>query len=147
MKLTKKRIKEIIKEELVNEIGFEPDPDVGKNDSSYYTAPKRDTSKGFKTFYASYSSNEAKNIVDGKLKDYVKQLRKIEGKLVADWMRAAKSGVIDFFDLVRGFNTGDAKRAYPYEIEFLGGLLEKDKIQDRFRSYFKGKKGKPGRKW
>ena len=72
-----------------------------------------------------------------------KELRKLEHKLVKDWMSAAKAGVIDFFDLVRGFNVGDIKRGHKYEINFLDGLLTRDKIQDRFRSYFKGKKGKP----
>ena len=66
----------------------------------------------------------------------------MEGKLVKDWMSAAKSGVIDFFDLIRGFNVGDVRRAHTYEIKFLDGLISKDNIQDRFRSYFKGRKGK-----
>ena len=33
-------------------------------------------------------------------------------------------------------------RAHPYEVDFLVNVLTKDKIIDRFRSYFKGKKGK-----
>ena len=98
---------------------------------------------GMTTFYNKYSSPEAKKIVEGKMAMYVKELRKLEHKLIKDWMSAAKSGVIDFFDLVRGFNVGDVKRAHKYEIKFLDGLLTRDKIQDRFRSYFKGKKGKP----
>ena len=57
-------------------------------------------------------------------------------------MSKAKSGVIDYFDLVRGFKTGDASRANPYEVKFLQSVLEKDKIIDRFRKYFGGKKGK-----
>jgi len=144
VKLTKSKLKEIIKEEIgkLDELGgFSTPGEHGLTDNDY-TAPKRDTSGGIKSFYAAFSSPEAKKVVDGKLSDYVKQIRKIEGKLVADWMRAAKSGTIDFFDLMRGFNTGDVKRANGYEIKFLSGLLEKDKIQDRFRSYFKGKKGK-----
>ena len=81
--------------------------------------------------------------------EYVQQLRKLEGKLVSDWMRAAKSGAIDFFDLIRGFNSGDVNRAHTYEIKFLHGLLTRDKISNRFRSYFKGRKGKPRKddKW
>ena len=31
-------------------------------------------------------------------------------------------------------------RAYPYEVEFLQKVLTKDKIVDRFRKYFGGKK-------
>ena len=142
MKLTKQRLKEIIKEELMNEdIGQAMDPDVVKNPMDY-ASDRRDDSGGIKMFYNSYSSSEAKKVVEGRLADYVQQLRKLEGKLVKDWMSAAKSGVIDFFDLIRGFNVGDVRRAHTYEIKFLSGLLERDKIQDRFRSYFKGRKGK-----
>ena len=126
MKLTKQRLKKIIKEEILKE---SPSSSFGS----------------MKTYYNSYSSPEAKKVVEGRLAEYIKQLRKLEGKLIKDWMSAAKSGVIDFFDLVRGFNVGDIKRAHKYEIKFLDGLLTRDKIQDRFRSYFKGKKGKPGR--
>ena len=90
----------------------------------------------------SYSSKEAQKIVDGAIRDYSKQLRKIQGKIVKDWMTKAKAGVIDFFDLVRGFQHGDMSRAYPYEVEFLQSVLTKDKIVDRFRKYFGGKKGK-----
>ena len=89
-----------------------------------------------------YSSGEAKTVVDGALKQYSKDLRKLQGRVVKDWMSKAKAGVIDYFDLVRGFQQGDAKRAYPYETEFLMSVLSKDKIIDRFRKYFGGKKGK-----
>ena len=89
-----------------------------------------------------YSSGEAKTVVDGALKQYSKELRKLQGKVVKDWLSKAKSGVIDYFDLVRGFQQGDAKRAYPYETDFLMSVLSKDKIINRFRKYFGGKKGK-----
>jgi hypothetical protein len=113
----------------------------GMNDS--YTAPKRDTEKGgSQAFLQKYSSKEAKAIIDGELKRWSSQLRKFEGKVVKDWMSAAKSGQIDFFDIIRGLKTGDVSRAHPYETQFLVSLLTKDKIVDRFRSYFKGKKGK-----
>ena len=149
MKLTKSSLKEMIREvikeekQLNEDIGTWIDSDIQKNYMDY--APNRrkaDTGGGFKIFYNSYSSSEAKKVVEGRLKEYVQQLRKLEGKLVKDWMQGAKSGVIDFFDLMRGFNTGDVRRANGYEIKFLDGLLSKDKIQDRFRSYFKGRKGK-----
>jgi hypothetical protein len=152
MKLTKSSLKEMIREvikeekQLNEDIGTWIDSDIQKNYMDY--APSRrktDKDGGLKMFYNSYSSSEAKKVVEGRLKDYVQLLRKIEGKLVKDWMNGAKSGVIDFFDLMRGFNTGDVRRANGYEIKFLSGLLERDKIQDRFRSYFKGKKGKPRR--
>jgi len=63
-----------------------------------------------------------------------------KGALPPEKMDKAKGGVIDFFDLVRGFQSGNARRAYPYEIEFLMSVLTKDKIIDRFRKYFGGKK-------
>jgi hypothetical protein len=89
-----------------------------------------------------FSSPEAKKVVDGSLKQYSKELRKTQYRVVKDWMSKAKAGTIDFFDLVRGFETGDASRAYPYETEFLKKVLTRDKIVDRFRKYFGGKKGK-----
>ena len=87
-----------------------------------------------------FSSREAKMVVDDALRKYSKELRKLQGKVVKDWMDKAKGGVIDFFDLVRGFQSGDMRRAYPYEVEFLMSVLTKDKIIDRFRKYFGGKK-------
>jgi len=87
-----------------------------------------------------FSSPEAKKVVDDALRIYSKELRKLQGKVVKDWMSKAKSGVIDFFDLVRGFQSGDMSRAYPYETKFLMSVLTKDKIIDRFRKYFGGKK-------
>ena len=90
----------------------------------------------------SYSSKEAQKVVDGAIRNYSKDLRKLQGKIVKDWMSKAKSGVIDFFDLIRGFQHGDSRRAHPYETDFLHKVLTKDKIIDRFRKYFGGKKGK-----
>ena len=87
-----------------------------------------------------FSSSEAKQIVDDALRTYSKELKKLQGKVVKDWLSKAKSGVIDYFDLIRGFQTGSSKRAYPYETEFLMSVLTKDKIINRFRKYFGGKK-------
>jgi hypothetical protein len=87
-----------------------------------------------------FSSREAKKVVDDALRKYSKDLRKLQYRVVKDWMNKAKSGVIDFFDLARGFQHGDMSRAYPYEVEFLQKVLTKDKIVDRFRKYFGGKK-------
>ena len=88
-----------------------------------------------------YSSKEAKDIVDDGLRDWAKDIRKVQGRVVKDWMTKAKAGVMDYFDLVRGLETGDISRAHPYETKFFKALLDRDKIMNRFRSYFGGKKG------
>ena len=99
-----------------------------------------DESFGGVTSPPPFSSKEAKVVVDDALRKYSKELRKLQGKVVKDWMTKAKAGVIDFFDLARGFQKGDMSRAYPYEVEFLQKVLTKDKIIDRFRKYFGGTK-------
>ena len=93
-----------------------------------------------------YSSKEAKAIIDGALRNYAKDLRKVQYRVIKDWMSKAKSGVIDFFDIQRGLTTGDISRAHPYETDFLQRVLTKDKIMDRFRKYFGGKKAMKVRK-
>ena len=92
-----------------------------------------------------YSSKEAKTIVEQGIEDYAKVLRKAQYKIIKDWMTKAKAGVIDFFDLVRGFQSGNSRRAYPYEVEFLMSVLTKDKIINRFRKYFGGSKAMKNR--
>ena len=106
----------------------------------YLLNSELDESYGGITSPPPFSSKEAKQVVDDALRQYSKELRKLQGKVVKDWMSKAKAGVIDFFDLIRGFQHGDSRRAYPYEIEFLMSVLTKDKIIDRFRKYFGGKK-------
>ena len=125
VKISKKRLKEIIREEL-ERVNEDSAVRVGKNTE----------------FYQGFSSREAKNVIDKGVKDYSKLLRKAQYKIIKDWMQKAKSGVVDYFDLVRGLQTGDAKRAHPYETDFLMKMLNKEKIMDRFRKYFGGKKGK-----
>ena len=93
-----------------------------------------------------YSSKEAQKVVDGAIRNYAKDLRKVQYRVVKDWMSKAKSGVIDYFDIVRGLQTGDITKAHPYETDFLHNVLLKDKIIDRFRKYFGGKKGKRERR-
>ena len=133
-------------EQILNELGGFSTPGEQGLTSNDYTAPKRDTKGGdMKAFLQKFSSSEAKAIVDGGLQNYVKDLRKVEGRIVKDWMKAAKSGQIDFFDIIRGLKTGDVSRAHPYEMDFFVELLTKNKIVDRFRKYFGGKKGKKGR--
>tara|TARA_R100000008_G_scaffold57772_1_gene35757 strand:- start:532 stop:951 length:420 start_codon:yes stop_codon:yes gene_type:complete len=137
MKISKKRLKEIIKEELINELGVDASSiDLGVP-SGIKTNKKENPE-----YYQGYSSKEAKKVIDKELKDWAKGLRKVQGKVVKSWMQKAKSGVIDYFDLVRGLKTGDIRRAHPYETKFLMALLNKDRIIDRFRSYYGGKKGK-----
>ena len=88
-----------------------------------------------------YSSKEAKTFVEKGLEDYAKILRKAQFKIIKDFMSKAKAGVIDYFDLMRGINANQVQRTYPYEANFLRSVLIKDKIIDRFRSYFGGRKG------
>ena len=108
-----------------------------------YTAPKRDTShKNQGVYLQKFSSKEAQKIVDGQLKNMVQDIRKVEGRVIKTWMTAAKAGKIDFFDIIRGLKTGDIRRAHTFEMDFFVKLLTRNKIVDRFRSYFKGKKGK-----
>ena len=116
MKITKKQLMQIIKEELekVNEDSAVP---IGKNVE----------------FYKGFSSKEAKDAIDKGVKDYSALLRKAQYKIIKDWMAKAKAGVVDYFDLVRGLKTGDIRRAKPFEVDFLFALLNRDKIIDRFR--------------
>ena len=116
MKLTKSQLKEMIKEELQNE--------------------------DWSSDKMAFSSKEAKKVMDVSLRNYAKQLRKVEHSIIKDWMSKAKAGVLDFFDIEKGLTRGDASRAHPEETQFLHKILTKDKILNRFRSYFGGKKGK-----
>ena len=83
--------------------------------------------------------------MDDAIRNYAKDLRKVQYRVIKDWMSKAKAGVIDYFDIVRGLETGDIARAHPYETKFLKSVLDRDKIMNRFRQYFGGKKGKSGR--
>ena len=115
MKLTKSQLKEIIKEILEEDWSS--------------TTP-------------AYSSREAKTIIEKSIEDYAKVLRKAQYKIIKDWMSKAKSGVLDFYDINRGIKTSSVGKAYPYEADFLRNVLLKDKIIDRFKKYFGGRKGK-----
>ena len=75
-----------------------------------------------------------------------KRFKKTQYKVIKDWMSKAKSGVIDYFDLVRGMQTGDIARAKPFETKFLMAVLNRNKIMDRFRSYYGGKKERTKKK-
>ena len=113
---------------------------LNKSRDYLLTGSKVDESFGGVSSPPPFSSKEAKMVVDDALRQYSKELRKLQGRVVKDWMTKAKAGVIDFFDLVRGFQSGDTSRAHPYEVEFLQKVLTKDKIVDRFRKYLNGKK-------
>tara|TARA_Y100000310_G_scaffold256874_1_gene264807 strand:+ start:76 stop:435 length:360 start_codon:yes stop_codon:yes gene_type:complete len=118
MKLTKSELKEMIREELSEDW---------------------QSSTG-------YSTKEAEKIMDKSVREYAQILRKAEHKIIKDWMSKAKAGILDFFDISRGITSGDMTRAHPEEIKFLHSVLLRDKIIDRFRSYFGGKKGKQSRR-
>ena len=139
-----KKLTESEKKEIVSELGFEPTIDLGGNFDPHPKRKDRD-SKNQGVFLQKFSSGEARNIIDGQLKQMAQELRKVQHRVIKTWMQGAKSGQIDFFDIIRGLKTGDIKRAHPYEVNFLVSLLTRDKIINRFRSYFKGKKGKAGR--
>ena len=123
MKLTEQKLKEIIKEIIQEE----------KLNESWSTEK------------VPYSSSEAKTIMDASLRDYAKQLRQVQYRVIKDWMGKAKGGMLDYFDVHRGLTTGDATRAHPYETDFLRKVLSKDKIMNRFRKYFGGKKAMKNR--
>ena len=119
MKLTQQKLREIIREELQNE--------------------------DWSSDKLAFSSKEAKKVMDVSLRNYAKDLRKVEGRVIKDWITKAKAGVLDFFDIEKGLTQGDARRAHPEETQFLHKILTKDKILNRFRSYFGGKKAMKNR--
>ena len=101
---------------------------------------EEELSEDWRTEKNAWSSPEAKEIVDDALRLWSKDLKQVKYRVVKDWMEKAKAGVIDFFDIEKGLTRGDASRAHPKEIELLHDLLVRDKIIDRFRKYFGGKK-------
>tara|TARA_Y100000361_G_scaffold100503_1_gene90250 strand:- start:128 stop:508 length:381 start_codon:yes stop_codon:yes gene_type:complete len=101
---------------------------------------EEELSEDWRTEKNAWSSPEAKEIVDGSLRLWSKDLKQVKYRVVKDWMEKAKAGVIDFFDIEKGLTRGDISRAHPKEIELLHDLLIRDKIIDRFRKYFGGKK-------
>tara|TARA_Y100001938_G_C7977204_1_gene372396 strand:+ start:347 stop:790 length:444 start_codon:yes stop_codon:yes gene_type:complete len=138
----KSLIRETIEEELDEAGAIGGALDLSSMENTYI-APSRDTSvKNQGVYLQKFSSKEARNIIDGQLKMMVKDLRKVQGRVIKTWMDGAKSGQIDFFDIIRGLKTGDTRRAHPFEVDFLVNVLTRDKIIERFRSYFKGRKGK-----
>ena len=146
MKISKKRLRKIIKEEILKEAGsFTHDvyTDLTGGD---YPKSKAPGGKGSQEHYQGFSSKEAKNVIDKELKMWAKDLRKVQYRVIKSWMSKAKAGVIDYFDLVRGMQTGDIARAKPFETKFLMAILNRDKIMDRFRKYYGGKKGKSNRR-
>ena len=127
----------------LDEFGTSVNIDLGT--PSYIHPDRKEDVSNQGVYLQGFSNSEARQIIDGNLKKWVKSLRKVEHQVIKDWMKGAKSGSIDFFDIIRGLKTGDIRRAHPFEVEFLTKILNRNKIIDRFRSYFKGKKGKPGR--
>jgi len=117
MKITESKLKDLIREVI-----------------------KEELSEDWRTEKEKWSSEEARQIMDDSLRMWSKDLKQVKFRVVKDWMNAAKAGVLDFFDIEKGLSTGDVSRAHPKEIELLHDLLIRDKIIDRFRSYFGGKK-------
>ena len=111
MKISKQRIKEIIREELQKEAGGAIN--IGKNVE----------------FYQGYSSKEAKKVMDDAIRNYAKELRKVQYKVIKDWMTKAKSGVIDFFDIHRGLTHGDIRRAQNIMAGGAGQFGGKDELE------------------
>ena len=101
---------------------------------------EEELSEDWRTEKNAWSSPEAKQVVDDALRLWSKDLKQVKYRVIKDWMEKAKAGVIDFFDIEKGLTRGDASRAHPKEIELLHDLLVRDKIIDRFRKYFGGKK-------
>tara|TARA_Y100001963_G_scaffold9271_1_gene11921 strand:+ start:270 stop:1127 length:858 start_codon:yes stop_codon:yes gene_type:complete len=101
---------------------------------------KNELKEDWRTEKNAWSSKEAKGIMDDSLRLWSKDLKQVKGRVVKDWMTKAKAGVLDFFDIEKGMTQGDVSRAHPKEVELLHNLLTRDKIMDRFRSYFGGKK-------
>ena len=77
MKISKQRLREIIREEL-ERVNEDSAVQVGKNTE----------------FYQGFSSKEAKSAIDKGVKDYSTLLRKAQYKIIKDWMSKAKSGVL-----------------------------------------------------
>ena len=117
MKLTESKLKDLIREVIKEEL-----------DEDWKTEKER------------WSSPEAREIMDNSLRMWSKDLKQVKYRVVKDWMEKAKAGVLDFFDIEKGLTTGDVSRASVDETRLLHDLLIKDKIIDRFRSYFGGKK-------
>jgi len=122
MKISKKRLQEIVLDEMEK------------------LAKESKLNEDWKTEKNAWSSPEAKTIMDDSLRMWSKDLKQVKGRVVKDWMTKAKAGVLDFFDIEKGMTQGDASRAHPKEVALLHDLLIRDKIIDRFRSYFGGKK-------
>lgn len=145
MKLTEQKLRQVIREVIQTEdFGQSVDPThIGKN----YDSNKKSNPNALKMFGPGYSSKEAHSLVSRNVKANSKILKQVKYKLIKGWMDLAKSGHVDFFDIMRGTTTGDIRRASGNEIEFMKSMLSQDNIQDGFRKYFKGRKSMPTRKW
>ena len=117
MKITESKLKDLIREVI-----------------------KEELQEDWRTEKNQWSSNEAKQIMDDSLRMWSKDLKQVKFRVIKDWMTKAKDGVLDFFDIEKGLTQGDVSRAHPQEVKLLHDLLIRDKIIDRFRSYFGGKK-------
>ena len=109
MKLTRSKLREIVREEFLNEIPF------GSN----------------------WSSSDAKGQVNNDIKVMSKILGKASQNVIKIMMDSVKKGKYDAMDLSRGIEGGEASRMHFGEAEFLRSLWTK--VRDQFRRYSKGK--------
>ena len=110
MKLTKSKLREIIREELLNEVPFGSD----------------------------WSSSDAKGQVNDDIKAMSKVLGKASQNVIKIMLGGVKDGKYDAMDLSKGIQSGDVRLTHIGERDFLESLWTK--IREKFRKYTKSGK-------
>jgi len=145
MKLTEQKLRKMIREVLQNEDFGQP---IGNwNPGAHHDPNKKSTVGSMKAFGPGYSSKEAQTLVSKNVKQNSKLFKQLKYKIIKGWMDLAKSGHVDFFDIIRGVTTGDIRRAEGNELDLMKSMLMQNHVENAFRRYFKGKKSLPTRKW
>ena len=106
---TEGKLRETIREELLNEVPFG----------------------------SSWSSSDARGEVNHDIKAMSKVLGKASQGVIKIMMDSVKKGKYDAMDLSRGIESGEASRMHFGEADFLRSLWTK--VRDQFRRYSKGK--------
>jgi ABC-type molybdate transport system substrate-binding protein len=145
VKLTEQHIRQLIREEL-NELGSFSYPSYHNIEKSYKDYDDKPKEKPAKR-YVGFSSKEAKTIMDKEVKGYSKVLKKAAHSILKQMLALVKAGKVDYFDVLRSVGSGLWGRIDAHESDFIESFLHKNKIESRFRSYLKGKKSLPTRKW